>query len=259
MYEDLEKITAIAMENASKLTVVEPKLYEKIYIDAVKEFTKNDAYTDEEKITEFADKLHEQATNIVNAVNAKEYEKIESYRNKIVALKSENEELMKLAYMDELTGAYSRRWLFTKKIRNGKFIDGGFLVVIDMNGFKLINDKYGHIVGDKILQLFAEAMQNQAAAKQRPCDIVRYGGDEFLILVGESNDFKKAEIEKCLATLKESLVNKILIKATNERISIDFAYGVGQYKIGDDFNKIAETTDKIMYAAKASSKGIRRV
>jgi diguanylate cyclase (GGDEF)-like protein len=254
MHEDLEKITAIAMGNASKLPIVEPKVYEKIYIDAVREFTKNDAYTDEDKIIEFADKLREQADNIVNAVDAKEYEKIEDYRNKIVTLKTENEELIKIAYTDELTGAYSRRWLFSKKTESGRFLESGFLVVIDMNGFKTINDKYGHNVGDKILKLFVDAMEKQALLKERPCEIVRFGGDEFLILVGEKSDFGKSEIEKCLITLKESLANKILIKAANERISIDFAFGIEHYRINDEFGQIMEIADKSMYTSKAASK-----
>ena len=45
MHRDLEQITAIAMENAKKLPVVEPKIYERLYIDAVKDHTKNDPYT----------------------------------------------------------------------------------------------------------------------------------------------------------------------------------------------------------------------
>jgi diguanylate cyclase (GGDEF)-like protein len=254
MYKNLEKITQIALENASKLPVVEPKVYEKIFIDAVKEYTKSDAYTDEDKIIDFADKLHEQADNIVNAVDAKEYDKVENFRNKIVTLKSENEELMKIAYSDELTGARSRRWLFSKKLSVGAFINNGFLVVIDMNGFKLINDKYGHNIGDSILRLFVEAMQNQATTRQLPCEIIRFGGDEFLIIVDEKDDFGKIEIQKCLNTLKESLANKILIKSTNDRISIDFAFGIESFKINDKFPDIMGVADKSMYEAKEASK-----
>jgi diguanylate cyclase (GGDEF)-like protein len=252
--EDLEKITAIAMGIASRLSIVEPKLYEKIYIDAVREYTKNDTYTDEDKILEYADKLNEQANNIVTAVDSKEYEKIKNYRDKIVALRSENEELMKVTYSDELTGALSRRWLLTKKLRVGRFLSNGFLVLIDMNGFKLVNDKYGHIVGDRVLKLFVESMQNQIIAKEYPCEIVRFGGDEFLILVDEKSDFGKVQIEKFLDTLKESLANKILVKAANERISIDFAYGIEEYKIDDMFPQVIEVADKAMYISKEAGR-----
>ncbi len=254
MHRDLEQITAIAMENAKKLPVVEPKIYERLYIDAVKAHTKNDAYTDEDKILEFADKLTKQADNIVNAVNAKEYEKIEEYRNVIVSLKSENDELMKIAYTDELTGAYSRRWLFTKKIAENRFLDNGYLVVIDMNGFKIINDKYGHNVGDAILKLFVESIQKKALTANLPCEIARFGGDEFLILIDEKSKLTDGGVEECLISLKASLVNKLLIKSTDERISIDFSFGFSKYQIGDDFRTIMEITDQKMYADKKSSK-----
>jgi|GEM_PF-2767572 len=250
MYKDLEKVTALAMSRAGSFPIVEPQLYEKIFNDILEEQIGSPVYIDEESIMKLSNELHEQADNIVNAVDAKEYEKISDYRDAIAALKQENEKLLKMAYTDELTGAYSRRWLFGKKLINGLFAENGYLVVVDMNGFKQLNDKHGHNVGDSILKIFVEAMQNKAIAKNIPCSVTRFGGDEFIVLIDEKNDLMDAEIVNCLSTLKDSLVNKILIKASGERISIDFSFGFTNYFTDDDFREILEIADHKMLASK---------
>ena len=81
------------------------------------------------------------------------------------------------AFMDPLTGAYSRRY-FEKFLADSEQING--VVVIDVDRFKAVNDGYGHLVGDKALESVSAAVQ----ACLRESDIlVRYGGDEFLLLM----------------------------------------------------------------------------
>lgn len=81
------------------------------------------------------------------------------------------------AFMDPLTGAYSRRY-FEKFLADSEQING--VVVIDVDRFKAVNDSYGHLVGDKALESISAAVQ----ACLRESDIlVRYGGDEFLLLM----------------------------------------------------------------------------
>ena len=81
------------------------------------------------------------------------------------------------AFIDPLTGAYSRRY-FEKFLADSEQING--VVVIDVDRFKAVNDSYGHLVGDKALESVSAAVQ----ACLRESDIlVRYGGDEFLLLM----------------------------------------------------------------------------
>lgn len=81
------------------------------------------------------------------------------------------------AFIDPLTGAYSRRY-FEKFLADSEQING--VVVIDVDRFKAVNDSYGHLVGDKALESISAAVQ----ACLRESDIlVRYGGDEFLLLM----------------------------------------------------------------------------
>ena len=97
----------------------------------------------------------------------------------------------KLAYMavhDPLTGCYNRHSLdqLLKKEagRSKRYKHPIELLMIDINRFKEINDRFGHQTGDKVLQEVATILQKQV----RECDlVVRYGGDEFLILLPETS------------------------------------------------------------------------
>ncbi len=80
-------------------------------------------------------------------------------------------------FVDSLTGAYSRRY-FERFLLDSEQVGG--VAMIDVDHFKEVNDRFGHLVGDKALQAVANAVQNNL----RQSDIlIRYGGDEFLLLM----------------------------------------------------------------------------
>ena len=84
------------------------------------------------------------------------------------------------AFEDPLTGAYNRSY-FDKFLAGGEMRGG--VAMIDVDQFKSVNDRFGHLVGDEALQTVAAAMQNCL----RETDIlIRYGGDEFLLLMPQS-------------------------------------------------------------------------
>ena len=80
-------------------------------------------------------------------------------------------------FVDSLTGAYSRRY-FERFLAESEQVEG--VAMIDVDHFKEVNDRFGHLVGDKALQSMARAIQSNL----RETDVlVRYGGDEFLLLM----------------------------------------------------------------------------
>jgi len=112
------------------------------------------------------------------------------------------QELREQATRDPLTGAYNRRY-FTEVIaqemsrskRHGRPI--GFLMV-DVNRFKQINDQLGHVVGDKVLQEVGALLRGTVRGEDF---VIRYGGDEFLIVLPETNGETEVVEARILAAL----------------------------------------------------------
>ena len=91
--------------------------------------------------------------------------------------------LADLVYRDDLTGLYNRRYLYPQLDRHLASLGRGAaftLVMIDLDYFKTVNDKHGHLVGDAVLQELAERLQ---ALLRQDEILVRYAGDEFMILM----------------------------------------------------------------------------
>ena len=102
-------------------------------------------------------------------------------------LKTANDSLRKLAYRDGLTGLYNHRYfqevLEAELDRTNRYKNPLSLLFIDIDFFKKVNDTYGHIIGDQVLQEISQ----QLTKLVRKCDLVsRYGGEEFTVIMPET-------------------------------------------------------------------------
>jgi diguanylate cyclase (GGDEF)-like protein len=97
-------------------------------------------------------------------------------------------ELDRLTITDPLTGVYNRRYLDrvlpTEKDRAERFERPFALLMLDLDDFKFVNDRYGHRQGDHILVAFAQALQRNVRSIDA---VIRYGGDEFLVVLLETD------------------------------------------------------------------------
>lgn len=96
-------------------------------------------------------------------------------------------------YSDALTGLNNRRRMeifLQDMIHNATESNSFKIHMIDVNDFKLVNDKFGHIVGDKTLQLVADAIHNVSDRLHGFC--ARYGGDEFVLIINDDTDIDEA-------------------------------------------------------------------
>lgn len=161
------------------------------------------------------------------------------------------EETMKeLAYTDALTGLGNRRLLMEAgnyEIERGlRYNHSISLLLIDLDNYKLINDTYGHIVGDEVLVQFAHCLKNIL----RDTDIkVRYGGDEFVILLIESD--QQAAVDTA-QRLQEA------VKAENFGIRESLTISVGQttLKPNDTLIEMLQRSDRALFEAKKLGKNI---
>jgi two-component system, cell cycle response regulator len=106
-------------------------------------------------------------------------------------------ELYGLATRDELTGLFNRRFLFAEIERRLREAAPVNLVLFDLDGFKRINDTYGHLAGDRILSDLGSLFMRRT----RHDDLVgRFGGDEFVMLIGDALPAEVAVIAERVVT-----------------------------------------------------------
>lgn len=174
--------------------------------------------------------------------------------NLVTRLRAQKRELEHMAWYDALTGLPNRNLLFNRldgfveQARTGRIHLS--LAVIDLDGFKQVNDTYGHHAGDELLRQVAERFR----ATVRKGDIVaRTGGDEFVLLVDdeESPGAAEAVCSRVLAALSEPY------SLPEGCIRIGASLGLARFpQDARDVAALTRKADKAMYAAKRSGGGI---
>lgn len=149
--------------------------------------------------------------------------------------------------IDELTNIYNRRYIIESLKKEKAFADRTgekfSLALIDIDNFKEVNDKYGHEVGDKVLEMVAYEIQNSV----READIVgRWGGDEFIVIL-RNTDIEKAK--KVAERIKEQVKN-IKVNSINLSVSI----GLTEYNGRESLKDLIRKADKALYRAKEKGK-----
>lgn len=121
------------------------------------------------------------------------------------------------------------------------------IAVIDIDKFKLINDTFGHLAGDKVLNVIAQTLQKSI----RNTDfIARYGGEEFAVLLPEiSHEQSQMMLEKLRRTIK-----KIPFKFKKQSISITISIGSTSFCEKDDSESAFERADQALFYAKAKGR-----
>ena len=151
-------------------------------------------------------------------------------------------------YVDQLCGVYNRRYYndyinsFSNTSRNGNFITG---VLIDMDDFKQINDKYGHHVGDKALKVFSSVLRKQV---NNVGFAVRYGGDEFILIINKANESVEAVIDGIVNEINE------INKTGKYQFKLAFSYGIANMNSDDKSDDFLRTMDARMYEMKKNRK-----
>ncbi|PID43661.1 MAG: GGDEF domain-containing protein [Gammaproteobacteria bacterium] len=121
------------------------------------------------------------------------------------------------------------------------------LIVADIDHFKTINDSYGHLTGDRVLQIMARELRRRI----RKTDFMaRYGGEEFVILMPET----KVDIAKMVMDKARQMVENLPFHFRNERVQITMSFGVARLEEGYTREQQFERADKALYEAKQSGR-----
>ena len=151
------------------------------------------------------------------------------------------------AARDAGTGLLNKRaWTeYTIEQLNRKDGQVRWLVIIDIDDFKHINDTYGHIFGDQVIRRVAEIMQ--VLVGQRGV-IGRFGGDEYVILL------EKVETREQLKTLLKTIAKEFAL-AFDPKTHVTASIGVSEYPVdGSEYEELMRKADKALYLAKEKGK-----
>lgn len=168
-----------------------------------------------------------------------------SLQTQVEAYKAKASESERRATTDQLTGIRNRRGLElaieSRRERKSPFS----LILLDLNGFKKINDTHGHPAGDELLKHFANELREQFGNG----DVVgRWGGDEFIVIT----DASAAEIESCMNRVRRWVLGKYKVQTPNGilEIKLDAAIGIAAWDLREDSDRLLARADKMMYAEK---------
>jgi diguanylate cyclase (GGDEF)-like protein len=165
-------------------------------------------------------------------------------------------EVQRSATTDSLTGVFNTRFfrevLSREASRAQRYSTSLSLLMIDVDSFKLINDTFGHLVGDKVLLEIGHILQKVV----RNTDLVfRCGGDEFgVVLPGTSAEGALHVAEKILQKVQSASVLQMMGYAGAITVSI----GISDYQRGNHFETLVAEADQALYASKRASKNCVR-
>jgi diguanylate cyclase (GGDEF)-like protein len=161
-------------------------------------------------------------------------------------------ELIRLAERDELTGLLNRRAIVRKAVEyltRARESKGTLLIgLIDLDHFKSINDRFGHAVGDQLLQRFAAALRTSLHTREI---FGRYGGEEFLVLFPDCTlDQARQSAERLRGALRDQRM-----RVDDQDVTVTLSLGLATYEPGDVlFDQVARRADIALYVAKTQGR-----
>ncbi len=177
---------------------------------------------------------------------------VEGYRRERNMNIEYSNKLKNLSIKDPLTGLFNRREIMKNIEYERKLIKRGnlpfSLVMCDIDNFKVLNDKYGHNFGDKVLTGIAALLSRQV----REYDTVsRWGGEEFLMLFPKTG---KLEVKAIIERIKKLLEEKVFLYNT-EKVFVTATFGIMEANfLEESVLDCIEKADKAMYEGKIQGK-----
>lgn len=171
---------------------------------------------------------------------------IDQLRVEVSAYQTKLEAAEEIASSDSLTGLRSRLCVehqIERRIEAGTPL---CVIIVDINGFKLVNDEHGHLVGDELLKQFATELRSAS----RATDLIgRLGGDEFIIVRDCDLPEAKAQIDR----LRAWVCGNYMVEGNGQpiKVRVDASFGLAKHKPEEPLKSLIDRADTEMYLDKA--------
>jgi diguanylate cyclase (GGDEF)-like protein len=197
---------------------------------------------------EMVNASHELAKNLLVVLS----ERVRSHNRVIANSYGELRKAEQSAVTDALTGLGNRHTMedafpreIERSVRDGRKLA---LIMLDLDNFKALNDRCGHVVGDRVLAAIARTLKRQF----RPDDIlVRYGGDEFAVLLPNVSEGQALAIAE---RTRAAVAAEKLSLREDDTLSVSVSIGVAELGLHQSLDALLGAADAAMYRAKRSGR-----
>jgi len=168
------------------------------------------------------------------------------------ALRESEEKYKELSITDDLTGLFNQRHFYDQLRaeidRVQRYKHPLALLLLDVDNFKIYNDTYGHLAGDRVLAKLGQVIR----ASIRKTDAgYRYGGEEFTVILPETQGHNAVVAAE---RLRKRFAEEIFFPVPLEPVGVTVSVGIAGYRDGEDIASFVKRADQNMYEAKAKGK-----
>jgi|ERR1035438_4781599 diguanylate cyclase (GGDEF)-like protein len=188
----------------------------------------------------YVDKMGQDSNNLVAQLK----KEVSTYETKL-------KKIEELARRDALTGLANRRSVEERIEARIAQVQVFCVVVLDLNKFKQVNDHYGHLGGDNLLQQFSQELRSNS----RSTDLVgRWGGDEFILVMDCNATGAISQIER----IKKWALGSYTIRpgkgAGEVKVLAEAAVGYAEWQLGETMKSVIDRADRAMYREKGRAR-----
>lgn len=181
----------------------------------------------------------------------KDHEELLTYLGGSIVKDIENARLYRLSISDSLTKAYNRQYLFQRLPdeldRARRYGDALSVLLFDVDRFKVLNDTHGHAAGDFVLK---EVVRVAQAAIRDVDGLVRYGGEEFLLLLPKTPMPGALQMAERL----RAAIATTALPWSDKQLQVTASFGVAELRTGENDEELLRRADEALYAAKAAGR-----
>lgn len=190
--------------------------------------------------------LRDSGGTIIGAIET--LQDVSDRRKAELALKESERLYRDLSITDGLTGLYNSRHFFGRAKeeieRCNRYSSTLSLILLDVDNFKIFNDTYGHIDGDRVLAGLADVIREGIRGVD---SAYRYGGEEFIVIFPET---EPEEARVVAERLRKSFELTTFLPRPDTRVNMTISIGGGCYHTGEDLTTFVKRVDEAMYSAK---------
>lgn len=209
-----------------------------------------------DKITDLnllKNEISQELSQVINN-NNKIHNNIIDAQKTVKRLQEKMEEVADMATIDELTGLYNRRALFSRLLeeqsRCKRYGQGFSLLMVDIDDFKSINDQHGHQIGDGILKGLGSFFRQNLRDSDFPA---RFGGEEFVCLLPGTSLEQAVSVGNKL----RELITKSTLSSRDNKLNLKISFSVGVASLfaeDDNIDNLIKRADDALYLAKRRGK-----